>query len=108
MHNNLRAGAQEQALGIRTPLSVSERLVQVAQELSVARELEAIMAVVRRAARELTGADGATFVLREGNYCLYASEDAIAPLWKGRRFPLDSCISGWVMQHEEPVAIEDV
>jgi two-component system CheB/CheR fusion protein len=108
VQNNLRASAQEQALGIRTPLFVSERLVQLAQELSVARELEAIMAVVRRAARELTGADGATFVLREGNYCVYASEDAISPLWKGRRFPLDSCISGWVMLHEEPVVIEDI
>lgn len=41
------------------------RLVEVVQELSLARDLDCIMAIVRRAARELTGADGATFVLRD-------------------------------------------
>src|ERR1041385_5427766 len=65
-----------------------ERLVSVVQELSLARDLDRIMAIVRRAARELTGADGATFVLRDGDLCHYADEDAIAPLWKGRRFPM--------------------
>src|SRR6478672_11315380 len=59
------------------------RLVFAVQELSLCRNLESIMGVVRKAARELTGADGATFVLREGDQCYYAEEDAIAPLWKG-------------------------
>jgi hypothetical protein len=84
------------------------RLVTAGQELSLARDLNAIMAVVRRAARELTGADGATFVLREGDLCHYADEDAIAPLWKGQRFPLQSCISGWAMLHRQPAVIEDI
>jgi len=84
------------------------RLVTVMQELSRARELPAIMAIVRHAARELTGADGATFVLRDGEFCYYADEEAIGPLWKGQRFPLESCISGWVMQHREPAVIEDI
>ncbi|HBZ69283.1 MAG TPA: diguanylate cyclase, partial [Deltaproteobacteria bacterium] len=71
-----------------------ERLVEVVQELSLARSLEQVMTVVRSAARELTGAEGATFVLRDGDLCYYADEDAIEPLWKGRRFPMSSCISG--------------
>jgi signal transduction histidine kinase len=104
----LRANAQGQTRIGRTQLPATERLVEVAQELSMARDLEAIMAVVRRAARELMGADGATFVLREGESCFYASEDAITPLWKGRRFPMSECISGWVMIHREPVVIEDI
>jgi hypothetical protein len=66
------------------------------------------MAIVRRAARELTGADGATFVLREGDLCHYADEDAIGPLWKGQRFPMHSCISGWAMQHRHPAVVEDI
>ncbi len=66
------------------------------------------MGVVRSAARELTGADGATFVLREGDLCYYAEEDAIAPLWKGKRFPMDVCISGWVMSTRQSVVIEDI
>lgn len=89
-------------------LKAQERLVAVVRELSLARDLEMIMQIVRRAARELTGADGATFVLKDGNQCYYAEENAITPLWKGRRFPLSECISGWVMLHRQSVAIEDI
>jgi len=85
-----------------------ERLVVAVQELALARDLATIMAIVRQTARELTGADGATFILREGDLCYYADEEAIAPLWKGRRFPLPLCISGWVMQHREPAVIDDI
>jgi GAF domain-containing protein len=85
-----------------------EHLVSVVQELSLARTLDAVMQIVRQEARRLTGADGATFVLREGEMCYYAEEDAIAPLWKGRRFSLEACISGWVMLNRQPTIIPDV
>jgi PAS domain S-box-containing protein len=85
-----------------------ERLITVVQDISVARTLAELMAVVRRAARDLTGADGASFVLREGDECYYADEEAIGPLWKGQRFPMKSCISGWVMRQREATFIEDV
>jgi signal transduction histidine kinase len=78
------------------------------QQLSLARDLAAIMEIVRHAARDLTGADGATFVLRDGDKCFYAEEDAIAPLWKGHRFPMQICISGWVMLNKQPTVIEDI
>jgi signal transduction histidine kinase len=84
------------------------RLVRAVQDLSRARSLPDVQQVVRSAARELTGADGATFVLREGDQVHYADEDAIEPLWKGRRFPIDHCISGWSMTHGSTVVIEDV
>ncbi len=86
----------------------SERLVAVVQELSLARDLASVMVIVRRAARRLTGADGANFILREGDLCYHADEDAIAPLWKGKRFPLSACVSGWVMTHRQAVVVEDV
>jgi hypothetical protein len=41
------------------------RLVQAVQELSLARSLPEVQRIVRTAARELTGCDGATFVLRD-------------------------------------------
>jgi hypothetical protein len=85
-----------------------ERLVRVVQELSLARDLDTIMRIVREAARSLTGADGATFILRDGEQCYYADEDAIAPLWKGRRFPMTACISGWAMLNRQPAVIEDI
>jgi signal transduction histidine kinase len=83
-------------------------LIGIVQDLSLARDLGAITHVMRTAVREATGADGATFILREGDHCYYADENAIGPLWKGRRFPLSVCICGWVMQHAQAVAIEDV
>jgi signal transduction histidine kinase len=85
-----------------------ERLVAAIQRLSLARDLETVMAVVRHAARELTGADGATFILRDRGQCFYADEEAIAPLWKGRRFPMETCISGWAMLNRASVVIEDI
>ena len=66
------------------------------------------MEVLRESARQLIGADGLTVVLREGDLCHYIEEDAIGPLWKGRRFPLEACISGWCMLHRQQVAITDI
>jgi two-component system CheB/CheR fusion protein len=88
--------------------SLDGQLLDVVSDLSFARDLDRVTEVVRRAARRLTNADGVTFVLKDRDDCYYADEDAIAPLWKGRRFPLDSCISGWVMRHRETVAIRDI
>ena len=84
------------------------RLLQAVQELSLARSLPEIQMIVRTAARELTGCDGATFVLRDNGKCFYADEDAIAPLWKGSRFPMEVCISGWAMLNREAAVIPDI
>ncbi len=84
------------------------RLLQAVQELSLARSLIDIQRIVRTAARELTGCDGATFVLRDDGKCYYADEDAIAPLWKGSRFPMEICISGWAMLNRDAAVIPDI
>lgn len=92
-----------------TPLLRQEgELVASIQRLSLTRSVADIQAIVRTAARNLTGSDGATFVLREADCCLYADEDAIAPLWKGMRFPMTACISGWVMRHGRHLTIPDI
>jgi putative two-component system response regulator len=83
-------------------------LIGVIQRLSLARSLPDVQRIVRTAARELSGADGATFVLRDEDRCFYIDEDAIAPLWKGQRFPLHSCISGWTMLNRRPAVIPDI
>lgn len=85
-----------------------EKLVGAVQELSHARDLETVVAIVREAARDLTGADGATFVLRDDDKCYYMDENALEPLWKGSRFPMSMCVSGWVMRHALPLIINDI
>lgn len=89
-------------------VSAQSRLVTAVQELSLVRSVAAIQEIVRRAARELAGADGATFVLRDGDKCHYADEDAISPLWKGQRFPMSACISGWAMLNAKSVMLPDI
>jgi signal transduction histidine kinase len=83
-------------------------LIKTIQDLSLTRDLDSITKIVRHAARQLTGADGATFVLRDGDKCYYYDEEAIAPLWKGQKFPMEKCISGWVMLNRQAVMIEDI
>lgn len=110
------------ALLRRTPVSQTERthdrlarqhaamsrLIGVVQELSLARSVEQIVDIVRRAARQLTGAEGAAFALREGEYAHCVAESAVAPLWQGRRFPLEECVSGWAISERRPIMIPDV
>jgi len=84
------------------------RLAEMIDRIAAAGSVDDIQRLVHPGARRLTGADGATLVMREDDTCHYVGEDAIAPLWKGRRFPIEVCPSGWSMLHSEPVVIEDV
>ena len=87
----------------------TERILAAAErDLAGAEDLAEIGHIVRTVARQVTGAAGATFVLRDGDNCFYADEDAIAPLWKGQRFPLETCISGWAMIHGETAIVPDI
>ena len=87
---------------------MTQTTVNWSADLAAARSFEEVCAVTLRAARLLADADGATFVVRDGEYCFYVNEDAIAPLWKGQRFPLGECISGWAMRHDDVAAIPDI
>lgn len=82
--------------------------IRVVQQLSFCRDMDCVITVLGEAARTLTGADGVTVVLRDGDLCHYAEENSIAPLWKGLRFPMEACISGWCMLHREQVVIQDI
>lgn len=86
----------------------STRLISATSRLQQAEKLIDVQLIVRSAARGVVGADGATFVLRDGEQCFYLDEDAMSPLWKGQRFPLVNCISGWAMLHDEVAVVPDI
>jgi GAF domain-containing protein len=90
---------------VRNASTDAEALVAIVRRLSKAHSLPEVMEIVTHAARTLLAADGVTFVLRDGDRCYYAEEDAISPLWKGKRFPMGACISGWCMTERQAVAI---
>ena len=85
-----------------------EHLIEAVQRLSLAQDMQQIVDIVCTTARLLTGADGASFVLREEDKCFYVNEDAISPLWKNQRFPMNLCISGWVMNNRTSVIIPNI
>lgn len=90
------------------PENLDAAFARIAAELDLANDLSAALKIITKGGRRLTGADGACFVLNEGLTCYYVEVDAIGPLWKGERFERRACISGWVMEHGQPVVIEDI
>jgi signal transduction histidine kinase len=107
-HSLQSTSAQEQELETASYVWGMQQLVSVVQRLSLARTMPAIMDIVRHAARNLVGADGTSFIVRDGDNCFYAEEDAIGPLWKGRRFPMNTCVSGWAMLNRQPAIVKDI
>jgi GAF domain-containing protein len=89
-------------------METKDQLKVAAALLDEATSLERVQEIVRSTARSLVGAQGATFVLLEGDQCYYADEDSMSPLWKGQRFPASACISGWAMKHRQTVVIRDI
>ncbi|OAH22774.1 MAG: GAF domain-containing protein [Methylorubrum populi] len=88
--------------------SVDPHLARTAELMAEARSLEDVVAVLTRTARWIAGADGIAVVLRDDGFCHYVAEDAIEPLWKGCRFPLEACVSGWAMLNRETAVVPDI
>ena len=105
----LRCAQQSRELRALTrQASSTVRLLQAAQDLGRARDRDTICRVALDAARSITGADGVALAVREHDQSRYIAEDAIAPLWKGRCFPMTTCISGWSMMHGDAAVIPDI
>jgi two-component sensor histidine kinase len=83
-------------------------LLEAVERLAGASAVEDVVEIVRSSARSLVGSHGIAVIIREGETCHYVEEDAIGPLWKGRKFPLTSCVSGWAMLHRRTVSISDI
>ena len=83
-------------------------LMEAVERLAGAEDELAVAAIVRTAARRLTGADGVSVVLKKGDRVHYIDEDAVGPLWKGQDFPIDACISGWAIKNKQTVVISDI
>ncbi len=84
------------------------QLLEASTLLARTQDVQTIARHVCSVARQLVGVDGATFVLREGDQVYYAEEEAPGGLWRGRRFPVDQCISGWVILNRRAAAIDDI
>lgn len=82
--------------------------ITAVQQLALASSRQGVVEALASSARSLVGADGTTVVFRDGDKCYYVHEDAMAPLFAPNRFPMHSCVSGWVMENARPAVIDDV
>lgn len=84
------------------------KLEEAHHRLLRVRSLDELVIVLRETARQIAGSDGIAVVLRDGAFCRYVAEDAVGPLWRGQRFPLEACISGWAMLNRQPAVVPDI
>ena len=84
------------------------QLARTAELMAEAGSLADVVSILTRTGRWIAGSDGIAVVLREDDVCAYVAEDAIEPLWKGRRFPLETCISGWAMLNRKTAVVPDI
>ena len=86
-----------------------EQLVPVVHALTHARDIGTIADLISDFARKIAESDGATFVLREdGDQGHCVAESAETPQFTGRRFPLETGLTGRVILSGEPVIIADI
>lgn len=104
--NTTRGNAQaDQHVGERNS---TRAIVDAVRRLTLARTQAEVQEIVIGAARQIAHADGATFVLREGDETHYVAEDALGPLWHRQRFPLRECVAGWAMLERRAILVHDV
>ncbi len=84
------------------------RLVDVVQELSLARSAGRIIEILGEAAERLLRADAACLLLREGEHWYYADDAATGPPADGDGTSVSVFLSSLVMEQRQPVAIEDL
>ena len=111
MHSSLRPAPEhlrESAARLRESNSRLEAVAEAVSLFAAARTRDELLSIVRTAAGKVAQADGIAIALRQGEFTYYADEDAISPLWKGRRFPLNECVSGWAMLNLQTAVVPDV
>jgi hypothetical protein len=83
------------------------KLVEAVHALSLAASSDEVIAILKEAACALTRGDGASVVLRDGDWAYFAADDALGPSWRGRRFPVSAYLSGWVMRRRQAAVVPE-
>jgi len=88
-----------------------ERIIELNRHLNAVLDLPPLLQLIIEAARELTDSENSSILLvdrKSGD--LYFEAATVVGKEKLQRVivPMDSSIAGWVVQHNEPVVIEDV
>jgi signal transduction histidine kinase len=87
-----------------------ERIIELSRHLNAVLELPLLLQLIIEATRELTGSEASSILLvdrKSGELFFEAATGAKSEEIQRVIVPMDSSIAGWVVQHNEPVIIED-
>jgi PAS domain S-box-containing protein len=88
-----------------------ERIIELNRHLNAVLDLPPLLQLIIEAARELTDSENSSILLvdrKSGDLYFEAATTAKKEELQRVIVPMDSSIAGWVVQHNEPVVIEDV
>ncbi len=85
-----------------------KKMSDALDQLGRADSIDDALEILRSRTRAIGDADGVTLSRREGDDVLFVGEDAVAPLWTGRRFPIRNSMSGLAMLERRPIYVPDV
>ncbi len=84
------------------------KLNEATSALADATSIDRLVDILCASGRSIAASDGVTVIRREGNQVAYIAEDALAPLWTGKRFAIEACISGIAIVQNRPILIADI
>jgi len=92
---------------LTTP-SITSLLLRATRTLLQARDFNSVVSTILSITRKITHADSVAFIVREGDHCFFADEDATQSFWKDSRFPIHERIEGTSIQNHQTIYIEDI
>lgn len=84
------------------------KLNEAMSALADALSVDDLVAILCTAGRAIARSEGVTVIRREGDLVAYIAEDALQPLWTGKRFAIKACISGQAILTNQPIVIPDI
>jgi signal transduction histidine kinase len=87
-----------------------ERIIELSRHLSTVLELPRLEQIIVDAAREMTGSAASSILLvdpRSGDLYFESASGPTSEEIQRYVVPMESSIAGWVVQHGEPVVIDD-
>ncbi len=87
-----------------------ERLLEISRQLNSTLDLATVLNRIVQAATELTDTEQASIILVDqtsGELRFEAASDMTAGAMEALVVPLEGSIAGWIVQHGEPVLVED-
>jgi len=111
VHSVAESSSESELLARQTRLLERyERIIELSRHLSTVLELPRLEQIIVEAAREMTGSEASSILLvdpRSGDLYFESASGPTSEEIQRYAVPMESSIAGWVVQHGEPVVLDD-